>query len=151
MTWRVGPTLASESAVAAPGFTRCRAQNSMRGRCQVSNPRGDEEGQQADEDALQGGRGNPAEARRFFGCEANGMGGRRTLRFPSRARVSTAHDQVSTVLRNGSKRDPRRWRAHPTNTGAAASTRHSEVEPIAMGGSHGCGDAVVIVPVRFGL
>lgn len=86
MTWRTGPTLASESVVAAPGFTRCRAQNSMRGRCQVSNPRGNEDGQQADEDALQGGRGNPAEARRFFGCEANGMGGRRMLRCSSRAR-----------------------------------------------------------------
>jgi hypothetical protein len=63
--------------------------------------------------------------------------------------VSTAYDQVSTIFRNGSKRDPRRWRAHPTNTGAAAGSKNSGVELIAMGGSHGRGDAVVIVLVAM--
>jgi hypothetical protein len=86
MARRVGPTFASELAVAAPGFTRCRAPNSMRGRCRISSPRGDEQRQQADEDALQDGWGNPTEARRFFGCEANGMEGRRMLRRSLRAR-----------------------------------------------------------------
>jgi len=81
----------------------------MRGRCQVSDPRGDEEGQQAIEDALQGDRGNPDAARRFSGREANGMGGRRMLRCPARARreyrVRSGLDYSLWMVRNETQGD----------------------------------------------
>jgi len=66
-----------------------------------------------------------------------------------RLTVRTAYDRVSTILLNGSKRDSRRWRAHPTSVDAAVGFLDSEVELIAMEGGHERGDAVVTVHCRY--
>jgi len=100
-------------------------------------------------DVSQGGGGDPVDARRLFGRKANGMGGRQTLRCLAGAHCENRVRSGLDYSLNGSKRDSRRWRAHPTSVDAAVGSVDSEVELIAMEGCHGCGDAVVIIQRRY--
>jgi len=100
-------------------------------------------------DVSQGGGGDPVDARRLFGRKANGMGGRQTLRCLAGAHCENRVRSGLDYSLNGSKRDSRRWRAHPTSVDAAVGFLDSEVELIAMEGGHERGDAVVTVHCRY--
>jgi len=95
---------------------------------------------QATREVPQGGRGNSVEARRFFGRQVNGMGGRRTPRCASRApredRVRTGLESFFGVIRHeiqgdGGRTQPVRVQRWVPETPESSQWRWEEVTVVA--------------------
>jgi len=100
-------------------------------------------------DVSQDKRGNPVDARRFFGRKANGMGGRQTLRCLAEAH---GENRVRSGLDYSFEWFETRLKAMAgasNQCGCSGGFVDSEVELIAMEGCHGRGNAVVIIQRRY--